>query len=246
MKIIQKDPIYFLSYIENDKVFAGASTRKSGFSAEPYYSLNLGINTNDNQTSIEQNRNLFFSTISPSFSVAFLNQTHSTIIHHVDDHFQNGIIGDGLITTRKNKLLAATIADCGSVCFYDDDYSVIGIIHAGWKGTLDGIVEEMCLQLSKYRPINTFSAVIGPMIQKENYEVGAEFRDFFGKKFLFESKDKLYFDLNGCIEDKLRNAGLSKITNEKIDTYTNPEHFFSHRRDKTTGRMLAFIGLKYI
>lgn len=244
MNIIEKDSITYLSYINNDFLISGASTRKTGISSYPYDSLNLGINTNDKPENISENRNRFFNTIAPGFHVCYLNQTHSNIIHVVDEKFKNGVEGDGLITNKKGLLLAATIADCGSVCFYDDEYTVAGIVHAGWAGTKKGIIEEICLRLSKYKPLHCFNAIIGPMIQSVNYEVGEEFKSYFDLSYFSMKNNSLYFDLNKCIENKLKTAGILKILNNKIDTYSNPDLYFSHRRDKITGRMLAFIALK--
>jgi copper oxidase (laccase) domain-containing protein len=82
------------------------------------------------------------------------------------------------------------------------------------------------------------------MISKENYEVGPEFQEYFPTEFLTARNNSLYLDLNGCVEAILREGNVGKIYNAQLDTFSNPDLFFSYRRDGQTGRMCSFIGLK--
>ena len=63
-------------------------------------------------------------------------------------------------------------------------------------------------------------------------------------EFLTARNNSLYLDLNGCVEAILREGNVGKIYNAQLDTFSNPDLFFSYRRDGQTGRMCSFIGLK--
>jgi YfiH family protein len=235
----------WLSFIDNEQIIAGISTRQGGFSQDGFESLNLGINTTDRLETISRNRSRFFSTVAPSMEVIHLNQTHSSIVLNTDDDsFKLLSDGDGLITTTKNKLLTITLADCGSVLFHDDTYSVIGAVHCGWKGTKLGIINSALDMLSRYTDLENIHAYIGPMIRCSSYEVGKEFLEHFSSEYFKESNGKLYLDLNQVIISKLFRANLASITDCGFDTFTEPDLFFSHRRNPQSGRMCAFIGLK--
>ena len=235
----------WLSYIDNEQIIAGISTRQGGFSQDGYESLNLGINTADSVENISKNRSRFFTTVAPTMDVIHLNQTHSSLVLNADDNsFKLFSDGDGLITTTKNKLLSITLADCGSVLFHDDTFSVICAIHCGWKGTKLGIINTALEMLSTYTNLENIHAYIGPMIRCSNYEVGKEFLEHFSSEYFKESNGKLYLDLNQVIISKLFRANLASITDCGFDTFSEPDLFFSHRRNALRGRICAFIGLK--
>jgi YfiH family protein len=244
MDFYTQKELKWLSFIENDQITAGVSTRQGGFSKIGYSSLNLGLNTDDDREVIFKNRDLFFLTISPSMQVMHVNQTHSAIVKNVDDTFKIFSEGDGLITTAKNKLLCITIADCGSILFHDNKNTVIAAIHCGWKGTKLGIIQNALDELSKYVDLEDIHAYIGPMIRCSSYEVGKEFLYYFGSEYFKENNGCLFFDLNQVIISTLIRANLASVTDCGFDTFTEPDLFFSHRRDADSGRMCAFIGLK--
>lgn len=226
-------------------IIVGVSTRKGGYSNGSYESLNLGINTNDEKALVLQNREVFFSSFPPEMQIIHLNQTHSNIVHNCDSElFKVFCDGDGLISQQKNKLLCITIADCGSVLFHDKDFTVACAIHCGWKGTQSGIIESALIEISKITDLQNIHAYLGPMIRCSNYEVGREFLNYFDSEYFKEHNGKLYFDLNQLIISKLLKANLASVTDCGFDTFSEPELFFSHRRDSNSGRMCAFIGLK--
>ena len=158
--------------------------------------------------------------------------------------YEKEVQADGFYTTERGVLLTISIADCGSVLFHDDDFTVVGALHCGWRGTRDGVIQNMLRELSQFVEQQKLSAYIGPMISKENYEVGPEFQEYFPTEFLTARNNSLYLDLNGCVEAILREGNVGKIYNAQLDTFSNPDLFFSYRRDGQTGRMCSFIGLK--
>jgi len=244
MELTDKNGISYLSYIDNQKISAGFSSRIGGVCKGKISGLDLGLFTESAEKDIIQNRRLFFEAVAPEMQIANLKQTHSTDIWTVEDVNSIPAEGDGLITKNKNILLCVAAADCGSVIFHDNDYSVAAAIHCGWKGTRDGIVEKMLEKLSAYTDLKNISAYIGPMIHKSSYEVGTEFQDYFDSKYLTPKQDKFLLDLPLCIKDKLQEGGTGSVMLADFDTFSRTDLFYSYRKEGTTGRMLAFIGIK--
>lgn len=222
---------------------AGFSTRKGGVSSGVYNSMNTGLHSEDNRDHITENRSRFFNAVAPGFKIKNLHQIHSTTIVEVNDTFVNDTKADGFFTTKRKVLLTISIADCGSVLFHDSKFSIVAGLHCGWRGTRDGIIQNMVEKLSTYTPKSDLTAYIGPMIAKENYEVGKEFINYFPKEYLSLQNDTLHLDLNAAVVASLQRSGIRNIFNANMDTYSNPDLFFSYRRDGKTGRMCSYIGL---
>ena len=239
-----EQPIAHYSWVNNEHCIAGFSTRKGGASSGVYASMNTGLHSADNHALVLQNRATFFNALAPQCTIANLRQIHSADIVRVDSSFVNDTEADGFFTTEKGVILSISIADCGSVLFHDKHFSLVAALHCGWRGTRDGIIQNMLVQLSKFVDPSELTAYIGPMIAQENYEVSDEFLYYFPKEFLAMQNGSLHLDLNGCVEEILQTQGVGTIHNAKLDTYANPEQFFPYRRDGQTGRMCSFIALK--
>lgn len=245
IKQVFENDISWFSFIDNEFITAGFSTLKGGYSTDSFLGLNVGLNTTDNVENVIKNRTLLFNFVAPKMDVYYLNQVHSNILYDIScEIFVKSSDGDALFCDKKNQLLCVTIADCGSILFYDTAYTVIAAVHCGWKGTKDGVIENTIEKLSKHSSLENITACIGPMIHCENYEVGAEFYDFFDKTYFKNINNRLTFDLHAVIIDTLKQNGVSRIIDSNMDTYSNPDLFYSHRRNNCTGRMCAFIGLK--
>lgn len=240
---VEEDIPHF-EWIQNSHCVAGFSTRKGGLSTGVYESMNTGLHSKDEHSIVVENREKFFSIVVPDCKIANLRQIHSAKIVEVNDSFINDCEADGFFTTQKNIVLSISIADCGSVLFHDDDFSIVAGLHCGWRGTRDGIIQNMVKILSKFVEPQKLTAYIGPMISKENYEVGEEFYDYFPREFLIKRENSQYLDLNGRVESILQECNIGKIYNPRIDTFENTDLFYSYRRDGVTGRMCSYIGLR--
>jgi len=243
MKFQTSNDIPYYQYIDSPLCIAGVSTRNGGISKGVYASMNLGLHTADNPLNVQHNRQLFFGTIAPGFSVANMRQTHSNKVVRVDDDFVNDTEGDAFYTSQRGVLLTVSLADCGSVLLHDASFSIIAAVHCGWRGVRDGILEKTISELAAFVKPEELTAYIGPTIQQQYYEVGNEFLDYFPRHYFKESGQKLYCNLNGRIEDIILQTGVGMIMNSRMGTYAVPEHFYSYRRDGATGRFCAFIGI---
>lgn len=192
---------------------------------------------------------------SPDARLCGLSQIHSNIVHYLDRPWDDDAMprGDAIVSRQKNIALGIITADCAPVLFADPQNGVIAAAHAGWKGALTGILENtiqmMCRQGAE---ISAITAVIGPCIAQENYEVGPEFHEKFPDPqhfFINSIKENHYlFDLKKFSLSRLRKAGLSNITCLPHDTYSDEDIFFSYRRsthrdEKDSGRQISAIML---
>jgi len=160
---------------------------------------------------------------------------------------------DGLITSEEGVLCAAFFADCVPLFFLDVKKRIAGIAHAGWKGTVAGMAEQMIKGLIKAgSDIKDLRVAIGPCISGAHYEVD----DNVMKHIDAEMKQivsvpagngKFNLDLRKLNKLLLLRSGLAanQIDISERCTFEDEEQLFSFRRDHgNTGRMLGYIGFK--
>jgi len=175
----------------------GFSTRTGGFSrAYQKADLNLGFTQHDASASVERNRAAFLRELladprgraKPAlWPLITTRQVHSDVIHCVDSVPPSPLTGDGLITATPGLLLAIQAADCLPVIVVDTRLRAVGVFHAGWRGTVQRIVEKGVGEMFRCfgsRP-RDLRAMVGPGIQGCCYEVGEEVRTKFESQFAY-------------------------------------------------------------
>ena len=168
-------------------------------------------------------------------------QTHSTNIKIVNENKVIYNNTDGIFSSEKRNILKIKTADCLPIFFMHKDHSFFGVVHAGWKGLKDGIIEKSIHFIKKN--VNDFKNIevfIGPSISKKNYEVQKEFIGYFGSDFIEKIDNKLFCNLKGIAKYQLRKFGLKNIIDVNQCTYENI-NYHSFRRDKTSKRMIGLI-----
>jgi hypothetical protein len=144
--------------------------------------------------------------------------------------------------------------DCVPILLYDPVKRVVGIAHAGWLGTVNGIVTETITAMHNYyrcRAAN-IKAAIGPSIAQEHYEVGAEVVQMVDQSFgnraeelLLRDGEKAKFDLWRANEILLEDSGVKQIETAGLCTACNLDDWFSHRGEQgKTGRFGVLMALK--
>lgn len=235
----------FVELLRDRVVYHGFSTRKGGVSRFRYRSLNLGYSTGDSVDRIKKNRDRFFRAmdISPN-SAAVPEQVHGTMIARVTEP-GNHSETDGLITDIPGISLVVQVADCLPIYFYDLCRKVIGLAHAGWKGTILRISSEIVLEMKNHfgtHPQDLW-VFFGPSIGPCCYDVGQDVSGQFSSKYLSEGK----LDLWQSNRDLLVETGVKpeRIVMSRLCTACHPEWFYSHRASGgSTGRMMAILGLR--
>ncbi len=219
------------------------STRWGGVSSQPYNELNLG-GSDDLPENISTNRNLFLKSLGFDTSkLCYLKQTHSNVVNEASIGQTEG---DALISNQKGLVLAVSIADCFPLLLHDEKNGVIAAVHAGWRGTVAGIVQNAVLKmLGMGAEHKNIQVAIGQGICKENFIVGDEVIEQFKsagfpEKYLSDNK----IDLAACNRYLLEKNGVPQGNIWSMNRCTYENDFFSYRRDKgITGRMWAVIGM---
>lgn len=245
----------------------GFSTKIGGTSVDKYKSMNLALHVNDSEESVVNNRKILSKKIDFSFDAwTCAEQVHCCNIEVVNNSNrgrgrleQKDAISrtDGLVTDLSDILLTSYYADCVPLYFIDPKQKVIGLAHAGWKGTLFSIGSKMIeLYVSNFdSKREDIRVAIGPSIGQCCYEVNSEIIDRFTETLgtlpvdsVINKKQGSYnIDLKSINYQIIKSAG---ITPENIElsswcTSCNSDLFFSYRRDKgITGRMASWIGFK--
>lgn len=249
----------------NPQVVAGFTTKNGGTSSKPYKSNNFGFHVGDLEKLVVQNRKKLARKVHfPLENWVSCEQTHGNTIHEVTEIdkgkgasvYSDSIKDcDGIYTNQNNILLTLMYADCVPIFFLAPGNN-IGIVHAGWKGTVNNIVRSFIEQWRKAGiHEEAIHVTIGPSICKRCYMVD--------NKVIKEVKKLPIDNVQSCYEQieenqyridlkELNRLLLLKegIRNDNIQVTSlcsscNDSHFFSHRRDQgTTGRMMGFIGLR--
>ena len=227
------------------------STRHGGVSPAPFGSLNLGINTADDPTHVDENRHRFFTAIGAATTpFASSHQVHGTeILYATKSGRFDGY--DALITDRPGLLIGVTVADCVPILIYDDKHRAVAAVHAGWRGTVDGIVAKTLAMMQHQfgTTADQCYAYVGKCIDQNSFEVGPEvvkqFASAFTRHDVFTGKS--YIDLKAANTQLLLDFGIpvGQIGISPYSTVLANEDYFSHRAEQgQTGRMLAVIGIK--
>jgi len=248
---------YQFESLKKATIIQAIFTRTGGTSREPWNSLNIGNTVGDNPDNVKQNLTNILAVLGyRTEQLAQVRQIHSSTIIRVNDPNQPGdpfFPADGMVSNRPGVLLLMRYADCVPIFLFDPVLCVVGIAHAGWKGTVNEIgLEIVNVMQNEYgADPNNIIAGIGPSIGPDHYQVGKEviqeIRRIFPDKLdevLFESSDGVKLDLWKANQISLRKSGVKKIEVAEICTACNLKDWFSHRGDKgKTGRFAAVIGI---
>jgi polyphenol oxidase len=242
-----------------DKIGHGIFTRLGGVSPDPWRSLNMGGLVNDSKENIIENRRRLFDSMGrPVESLFDVWQIHSASVINTqiprplhEEHRK----ADGILTDNPNITLLMRFADCVPVVLFDPVKKVVGLVHAGWQGTVKEIAGEAVQQMRLLYgclPENILAG-IGPSIGVDHYEVGEDvvtcvetvFGDY--SKLLLKHKNltHAHFDLWQANKWVLEKNGVKNIEIAGICTACNVKEWYSHRGENgKTGRFGAVIYLK--
>jgi len=150
--------------------------------------------------------------------------------------------GDAALTRKRGIVCAVQMADCLPVLFADEAGTTAAAAHAGWRGLAAGVLEATVAAMG-VAP-HGLLAWLGPAIGPRVYEVGDEVRAAFrGYESAFRPARPGHWLLDLYAVARRKLAGLKEVTGGGFCTYSEPERFFSYRRDRTSARMAAFIWL---
>lgn len=260
MPFHQPDLIRYYTFdsFEDENIKHAVFTRRGGLSPEPWASLNVGGLRGDDPDRVYQNRVRSFQEVGRDpDSVYDVWQVHSADVIWTTGSRPANVRhrkADAILTDRAEVTLFMRFGDCVPILLHDPVKKIVGVVHAGWMGTVKGIISETVRTMqTAYRcdPSNILAA-IGPSIAVHHYEVGAEVvqqvEEVFAddaKEFLVRKNESTYFDLWRANQHLLENMGVNKVELSGICTACNLDDWYSHRAEKgQTGRFGVLISLR--
>jgi YfiH family protein len=258
---------FFENLLSNKGIGHFVSTRVGGHSSSPYDSLNLSFNVGDAHEDVRKNRDRLAEAIDiPLHSMTTAKQIHDDRVKIVSEElrgkgssdFDGAINGtDAMVTNVPNTCLMVLLADCVPILLYDPLKEVVGVVHAGWKGTLRFIAQSTVKTIQEHFGSAPEDIVvgIGPSIGPCCYQVGQEVVSQVEE--VFESTQHIvsnrsadgkgYLDLWKANLEQLLDIGIPEENIKMARTCTCHHHdvFFSYRYEKgTTGRFGAGIFIR--
>jgi polyphenol oxidase len=243
-------------------VRAICTTRQGGISLPPYDSLNLGDHVGDGAAAVAHNRRVLKAALGAR--PIFLQQVHGSAVEPLDAQTPDGTQADGCVSTQAGVACTIMVADCLPVLLTDSAGTAVAAAHAGWRGLAGpdgiGVIENVVYSLWKAMQATPAAAAgktiawLGPCIGPKAFEVGEEVRQVFiaqqptaAAMFKPHAQGKWLADLQGLARLRLSAMGITQVHGNDGSaawcTVGNASRFFSHRRDRVSGRFAACIWL---
>lgn len=260
MPFHQPDSIRFYTFdiFDSTPVNHGVLTRRGGVSPHPWAALNVGGTVGDDPQRVRENRRRALNALGREVeSIYDVYQVHSAVVVRTDaprPPEQTHLKADAILTDNPAVTLFMRFADCVPIMLYDPQHRVIGLVHAGWMGTVRRIVlaAVRAMQAEYRTQPGDILAGIGPSICAAHYEIGedvaVQVRQVFGadsSELLPNLNGSIHLDLWEANRLLLHSAGVREIQVSGVCTACHVEDWYSHRAEKgQTGRFGALINLK--
>lgn len=256
------DGIRYLTFdLFPEQVIHAIFTRSGGLSPDPWTSLNVGGTVGDETQRVRENRFRAFRALgrdpSSMFDVWQVHSADVVIASAPHGSVPREFKADGIITDNPQVTLFMRFADCTPILLYDPHRPAVGIVHAGWLGTVRRAASATVAAMRSAYGINPVDllAAIGPSIGPDHYEVGPDVVEKVNHVFGVQAGSLLHqnngprphFDLWAANRLDLEQAGLKpeNIATAAICTACNPQDWYSHRQQKgKTGRFGALVALR--
>jgi len=227
-------------------VRAAVTTRRGGVSRGRFAGFNLGAHVGDDAAAVADNRARLAAALALPAAPAWLEQVHGREVAVLPR--ATPAPADAAVTFAPGEVCAVLVADCLPVFLASRTGDRVGIAHAGWRGLAGGVIEATVAALGG-EP-GALVAWLGPAIGPQSFEVGDEVREAFvardeGSAAAFSAgrDGRWHADLPRLARRRLAALGVDDVRGESPCTYSDPDRFFSYRRDGATGRMAALAWL---
>ncbi len=231
-------------------VHALQTIRSGGASRGPWASFNLGDHVGDAAADVAANRARLSSRLPAS--PVWLSQVHGVAVACLDElpaDMSPALppqVADAAVASRPGGVCAVMTADCLPILLCDRRGQVVAAAHAGWRGLCAGVVEATVAAMAV--PGREIMAWLGPAIGPAAFEVGSEVREAFvvhdaaaASCFVPGDGGRWLADLYGLARQRLQASGVVSIAGGTECTFSQPDRYFSYRRDGVTGRMASLI-----
>lgn len=229
------------------------TTRRGGVSEGPFAGMNIRGGLGDDPAAVAHNQALLAGAIGAK--PVYLDQLHGrNVVRLTPAHVGSLPQADASVCTEPGLACTVQVADCLPVLFAAPEARGVAGAHAGWRGLSSGVLEatlEALCEAAACAPAD-IQAWLGPCIGPRRFEVGAEVLQAFGADPAADAQaffrphvpGKWMADLAGLARERLRSAGVTQLSGGGWCTVEDASRFFSFRRDRVTGRMVAAIWLE--
>jgi hypothetical protein len=216
-----------------------------GRSSGNFENFNLALHVNDSKDRVLDNRKILKVHYDLPSEPVWINQTHSSKC--VDASSIKTIVeADASYSSKLGIVCGIMTADCLPVFVSKKDGTMVGIAHAGWRGLVSGVIENL---VSSFNANGENLVVhLGPAISKNSFEVGDEVRKLYldknenFKRSFSIKNNKNYLDLYDAARVVLEGFQIKLISGGDRCTFKESSDFFSYRRDGiNSGRMAHLI-----
>lgn len=242
-------------YNMGDGVTAFSTMRQGGYSQGNYGEFNINCYCGDDANAIHQNRAALCRVLGiADDSLIMPHQVHLTQVVVIGDEIPDLEGVDALMTDQSGVCIGVSTADCIPVLLYDPEHRAVCAIHAGWRGTVQRIVEKSLTKMNDVygtKPADIL-AQIGPGISIDSFEVGDEVYEAFAQAgfpmdIISQRMEKWHIDLPLCNRLQLEVMGVpaKQIDVSDVCTFKQSETYFSARRlGINSGRIFTGILLR--
>ena len=233
---------------ENVRLLSTERNVDGGKSLGGFENFNLALHVNDSLEAVKSNRLLLSDFYNLPSNPKWINQTHTSICVNASS-IETIVEADASYTNVSETICGVLTADCLPVFISKKDGSMVGIAHAGWRGLLSGVIENL---IEAFNCEGSNLVVhLGPAISMNYFEVGEEIKDLYLSKninflrsFSFRN-NKHYLDLYDAARVILEGYKISSISGGNRCTFKEVDYFFSYRRDGVrSGRMAHLIWME--
>ncbi|WP_194866866.1 peptidoglycan editing factor PgeF [Pseudoalteromonas sp. PPB1] len=230
-------------------VGALSTTRQGGVSAAPFDGFNLACHVGDNPHAVAHNRAQLQAQV--PVPIVWLEQVHGNTVVLAEDQYDitHTPQADAIFTRSSQIALAIMTADCLPVLLASDDGQEVAAVHCGWRPLAADILAETIALFSA--PRSRIHAWLGPAIGPRAFEVGEEVREQFVARqqahlsaFKAQANGRYLADIYTLATQQLTQLGVQSVSVHAQCTVSNPQQFFSYRRDGQCGRMASLIWRK--
>lgn len=226
-------------------IHAFTSTRLHGVSKGIYHGLNLAQHVHDSPIAVQANRELLHEQFHLPQTVKWLQQVHGNDVLDAT-LMENNAPGDAVYATKTQTVCAVLTADCLPILLCNKQGNKIAAVHAGWRGLASGIIQRTVERLSE--PANELFVWLGPAIRVKHFQVGTDVYETFlalsptmQQAFKRTSDTHWNADIYALAKLQCAQLDIHAIYGGEYCTFADAKHFYSHRRDGTTGRMASLI-----
>ena len=222
-------------------------TSKGAYGAPDGNGMNLGLKSGDDVAVVAANRARLRESLPGE--PRWLRQVHGSRVVDAADA-DGSVEADAAVTGQPGTVAVVMVADCMPVLLADDHGRCVGVAHAGWRGLAAGILQATVRTMRDRlgEPDARLIAYLGPAIGPDHFEVGGDVLQAMtsglegaAAAFAPAGAGKYHADLFALGRMALAAAGVDAVFGGGVCTYCDPSRFYSHRRDRVTGRHAALI-----